>query len=185
LGRIRKHPPVKLITGFIFKRERAFQKARAILESSFGKTDFQSCLLPFNHTDYYQQEMGEDLKRAFVSFKKLIHPVTLPKIKITTNRIERSLSTGLKRAVNIDPGYLDLSKLVLASTKDYGHRLYADKGIFLEVTLFYQDKTFKPRDWTYPDYRSQEYIGIFNQIREIYVRQIELKTQSAKRKTET
>ena len=76
-----------------------------------------------------------------------------------------------KRSVNIDPGYLDLAKVVLFSTKDYSHRIYLDKGIYAEVTLFYKDNRFNPWPWTYPDYRTSEYLGIFKSIREIYKRQ--------------
>ncbi|MCX5703892.1 MAG: DUF4416 family protein [Candidatus Omnitrophica bacterium] len=175
MEQIRKYPPVKLIIGFIFKKEDSLKEAKAILEKQLGKIDFISPVLTFNHTDYYEKELGRDLKRSFASFKKLIDPANLAKIKITTNKIEKSLSTGTRRAINIDPGYLDLAKLVLASTKDYKHRIYLNKGIFAEVTLFYQDKNFRPWDWTYPDYRTGEYIAIFNQIREIYAQQIKAK----------
>ncbi|OGX43889.1 MAG: hypothetical protein A3G38_03040 [Omnitrophica WOR_2 bacterium RIFCSPLOWO2_12_FULL_51_8] len=78
-----------------------------------------------------------------------------------------------RRLVNIDPGYLDLAKLVLASTKDYRHRIYLERGIYVEITLFYQRKTFNPWEWTYPDYRSREYIEVFNRIREIYKKQLQ------------
>jgi hypothetical protein len=172
MGQIKKHLPVKLISGIISKKEDTLKKAKAILERKFGKIDFQSQTLPFNHTDYYEKEFGKNLKREFVSFKKLVAPADLAKIKIITNKIERSLSEGLNRTVNIDPGYLNLSKLILASTKDYKHRIYLNKGVFLEVTLFYQDKTFRAWDWTYPDYKTNDYIAIFNRIREIYAQQI-------------
>jgi len=76
------------------------------------------------------------------------------------------------RSINIDPGYLDLARLVLASTKDYKHRIYLNKGIYAEVTLFYQDRTFQPWQWTYPDYKTPEYIAIFNKIRDILILQI-------------
>jgi len=116
--------------------------------------------------------MGEDLKKIFISFKKPILPQDLAKIKIGTNKIENRLSFDKKRTINIDPGYLELSKLVFATTKDFKHRIYLSHGIFAEVTLFYDNKTFKAWEWTYPDYKSQEYINIFNKIREIYARQI-------------
>ncbi|MBU2221656.1 MAG: DUF4416 family protein, partial [Candidatus Omnitrophica bacterium] len=112
------------------------------------------------------------LKRKFISFKKLIPPDQLSAIKITTNKIEDRLSSKNLRRINIDPGYLDLAKLVLATTKDYNHRIYLSKGIFAEITLTYQGKSFRPWNWTYRDYQSQEYIAIFNQIREIYNLQI-------------
>ena len=174
MGRIKLHKPVKLITGFIFNKEEYFIKAKKILEKRFGKVDFESNLMPFTHTDYYEKEMGKNLNRKFISFKKLISPKDLPKIKISTNKIELKLSGQSSREINIDPGYLDSSKLILASTKDYKHRIYINRGIFGEVTLFYQDKTFHPWEWTYPDYKTQDYIQISNQIRQIYMLQINI-----------
>jgi len=172
MGRIKKHPPVKLIIGFIFKEESILNEAKAILVRRFGKIDFESQTLPFVHTNYYEKEFGKDLKRKFTSFTKLVLPYDLPKIKIITNKIESNLSSGSSRLINIDPGYLELAKLILASTKDYKHRIYLKRGIYAEVTLFYQDKTFQSWQWTYPDYRTPEYIAIFNRIRQIYAQQI-------------
>jgi hypothetical protein len=174
MGQIKKHYAVKLIIGFIFKEEGTFNTAQAILRRRFGKIDFESGTVSFTHTDYYENEFGKDLKRKFISFQKLIPSNALPRIKLITNKIEERLSSGLKRKINIDPGYLTLSKLILASTKDYRHRLYLGQGIFGEITLFYQGKTFKPWEWTYPDYKTQGYILIFNQIREIYAQAIKV-----------
>lgn len=173
MGQIKRHPPVKLIIGFIFKEEDIINKVRGILKRQFGNIDFQSPTLPFTHTDYYEKEFGKNLKRNFISFQRLILPQDLPKIKVTTNKIEDKLSANSGRLINIDPGYLDLSKLILASTKNYKHRIYLNKGIYAEVTLFYQDKAFQAWDWTYPDYKTAEYIRVFNQIREIYAKQVE------------
>ncbi len=169
MGEIKTHPPVKLIAGLIFRDEDAAEKAKSSLERRFGKIDFESPVLPFLHTDYYQGEFGVNLKRQFLSFQKLIDPENLSRIKITTNKIEKRLSRDNKRRINIDPGYLDLSKLVLATTKDYSHRIYLKQGIYAEVTLFYQNREFKPSNWTYPDYRSPEYAEIFNKIRSLYL----------------
>jgi len=190
MGQIKRHPQVnpvrniflpfrkrdipkgaKLIIGFIFKEEIVFNKAKAILERKFGRIDFQSQILSFIHTDYYAEEFGQDLKKKFISFQKLITPQQLAGIKILTNKIENYLSREGKRRINIDPGYLDLSKLILATTKDYRHRIYLNRGIYAEVTLFYQGKSFQSWEWTYPDYRTPEYIAIFNQIRELYAQQ--------------
>jgi hypothetical protein len=172
MGRIKKHPPVKLIIGFIFSDDEVLRKAQSILVRYFGKADFQSPKLPFKHTAYYEKEIGPGLKRKFIGFLRLIPPERLPKIKIITNKIEARLSSQSKRRINIDPGYIDLSKLMLATTKDYKHRVYLDKGIYAEITLFYQDKSFKPWEWTYPDYKTGEYAAIFNQLRDIYRGQI-------------
>ena len=154
--------------GFIYKDEAIFIKSRDRLKKIFGRVDFQSEPLDFNYTTYYEKEMGSDLKRRFISFSKLIPIEDLYRIKIYTNRLEAKLSNHMQRQVNIDPGYMDLAKLVLASTKDYAHRIYLGKGIFAEITLSYRNTSFIPNDWTYPDYRSQEYIGIFNEIRKLY-----------------
>lgn len=175
MGRIKKHALVKLIVGFIFNSHDHFIVAKDILEKKFGKIDFESQVLPFVHTDYYKKEFGEDLKRKFVSFRQLVTAESLPKIKIFTNRIEHKLSKENKRQVNIDPGYIDLSKLILVTTKDYKHRIYLNNGIFAEVTIFYKNGTFIAWDWTYPDYKTDEYITIFNRIRQIYAQQIKEK----------
>jgi hypothetical protein len=175
MGKTQKPQPVKLISGFIFKEEDNFRKASALLKRRFGAIDLESQPLPFDYTDYYTKEFGLGLKRSFISFKKLIDPQGLHGIKIFTNMLEKKLSSEGLRSVNIDPGYLDLAKLVLASTKDFSHRIYLNRGIWAEVTLVYQGKTFKPWEWTYPDYRSAEYISIFNRIREIYSSQIKSK----------
>ncbi|MFH0826756.1 MAG: DUF4416 family protein [Candidatus Omnitrophota bacterium] len=172
MGKTTKHPPVKLIVGFIFKNSPTLKDALAALEKRFGKIDFESKPLRFAHTDYYEKEMGRGLMRIFVSFKNLILPSDLARVKICTNRIEGKFLSGKNRLINIDPGYLELPKLVLATTKDFNHRIYLKEGIFAEVTLYYTHKTFRPWVWTYPDYRTQGYLGIFNKIREIYESQI-------------
>lgn len=172
MGGIKRHSPVKLIISFIFKENSIFNRTKLILQRRFGEIDFESQPFAFTHTDYYEKEFGKDLKRKFVSFKKLIPPQGLPKIKIVTNYIENKMSKEGLRLINIDPGYIDLSKLVLASTKDYKHRIYLNQGIYAEVTLFYQNKSFNPWQWSYPDYKTGEYIAIFNQIREAYAQQI-------------
>ncbi|MBU1727663.1 MAG: DUF4416 family protein [Candidatus Omnitrophica bacterium] len=173
MGKIGKPAPVKLVIGFIYKEELPLKKSSDILKRYFGEVDFKSQALEFNLTSYYKEEMGQGLKRKFISFKKLILPQSLPKIKIISNKIETKFSIDKRRVINIDPGYLDLAKLILATTKDYCHRIYINNGIYAEVTLTYQGKSFRPWDWTYPDYRTQEYIGIFNNIREIYSKQIQ------------
>ena len=171
MGQIKLCAPVKLIIGFIFKEETAFQKARQRLLSKYGAIDFESDTFSFAATSYYEKELGAGLFRKFVSFTKLISPLDLSAIKIFTNALEQRYAVNGLRTINIDPGYLNLARLVLASTKDFSHRIYLGKGIFGEITLIFKDKSFQHLDWTYPDYRSQEYISIFHQIRKIYFRQ--------------
>lgn len=160
---------VKLITGLIAGDTALFEEAKRKLEKAFSNTiDFESNIIDFVHTAYYADEMGRVLKRKFLSFKKLVDLRKIYIIKLASNKIERRYSKNGKRSINIDPGYLDMSKLVLFSTKDYTHRIYLDRGIYAEVTLFYKDKTFNPWPWTYPDYKTDTYIGIFNNMRERY-----------------
>jgi len=172
MGKVKKSPPVKLIVGFIFSDQSILKKAKVYLVRKYGKIDFTSQVLSFALTDYYEEEFGKSLNREFIAFKKLIDPASLAKVKIFTNKLEEKLSLGAKRLINIDPGYLDLAKLVLATTKDFRHRIYLDKGIFAEITLFFQGKSFTSWEWSYPDYRANAYLEIFNQIRERYIQEI-------------
>jgi hypothetical protein len=168
MGEIRKPESVKLVIGFLYNDPGVLDEAKKSLSLSFGKIDFESPCLDFSYTTYYSLEMGDGLKRLFISFEKLIDAESAYKTKLTTNALEKKLSRNEKRRINIDPGYIDMAKLVLFSTKDYAHRVSAGSGIFAEVTLFYKDGLYNPWPWTYPDYKSEEYSEIFNSIREIY-----------------
>lgn len=169
MGSIRLPGKVKLIVGLLSNKAGLLKTIGCDLEKAFkNKVDYGSELLDFLHTDYYKEEFGPALKRKFLSFKNPVALKNIYRVKIETDAIERMFSENGKRTINIDPGYLDLSKLVLFSTKDYSHRIYLDGGIFAEVTLFFKDNTFNPWDWTYPDYKSRPYIEIFNRIRQIY-----------------
>jgi len=160
---------VKLISGLISNDEALLDKIGCRLEKRLkNKIDFKSDIIDFNYTDYYDEEMGLSLKRRFLSFKKLVRLETLSKVKLETNDIEKRFSVNGKRSVNIDPGYVDMAKLVLLSTKDYSHRIHIGDGIFAEVTLHYKDKRFNFWPWTYPDYKSEEYARIFDTIRDMY-----------------
>jgi len=171
--------PVKLIASVFTARGELLEEAKARLSQEFGPIDYQSELLPFDHTTYYAAEFGEKLKRRFVAFAELVRPEKLAEIKLLTNVLELVLSGAKgtewvvegKRRINIDPGYVSHSKLVLATTKDHGHRVYLGQGIYAEVTLHFRGGTFQPWPWTYPDYASPPLIAIFNHIRGLYVKQ--------------
>lgn len=172
MGKIRKQQPVKLFIGLIYSQSPVLEKVKACLKKKFGEIDFESETIAFTQTGYYEKEFGKNLVKKNISFKKLINPASLYKIKIFTNKIEEKFSQNQNRLINIDPGYLDLAKLILATTKDFSHRIYLNCGIYAEVTLCYQDKMFRPLAWTYPDYKTSEYNSIFNIIRETYAKQI-------------
>lgn len=172
MGYINHPEKVKLITGLIGSDTGLFPKTTLALERAFkNPVDYESPIADFIHTDYYHEEMGPDLKRRFLSFKKLISLEDVHILKLKANKLEKVFTQGGMRRVNIDPGYIALSKLVLFSTKDYTHRMHIAKGIFAEVTLYYQGGTFNPWPWTYPDYRTKEYIDTFTHIRGIYKKQ--------------
>jgi len=159
---------VKLFAGLLSGDARSLERACRELAKRFGAIDQESPAIDFTSTSYYDEEFGARLRRKFVGFAKLAGLDGIASVKIATNAIERRLSAGGKRTVNIDPGYLDLSKLVLLTTKDYSHRLYLAGGIYGEVTLVFRGGTFRPWDWTYPDYRTKEYIDVFNEMRKRY-----------------
>ena len=175
MAKAKKSSSVKLIIGAITSSEGILIKAKVLLQKRFGPLDFESAIMPFNCTQYYEKEMGSDLLRQFFSFQRLINPQKLAAIKLSTNRLEKRLSRQggkFKRKINLDPGYLSCSKLVLATCKNYSHRIYLDKGVYAEVTLYFQRGTFQPWPWTYPDYRTKGYIQSFNAIRKIYLKQL-------------
>jgi len=176
-GKVGASNGVKLIVGMIGNRRDLFEEAKRRLVERFGQVDCQSDIMAFDKTNYYEREMGPNLRRKFYSFKKLIHPEELAKIKILTNGLEREfLNESGGREVNLDPGYLAPGKLVLASTKDYQHRIYLGNGIYGEVTLRFRRGSFWPWEWTYPDYRSTQYIDFFNHVRKLYKAQIRRET---------
>lgn len=164
--------PVKFICSFIYQQEEIYQKTRLILQRKFGKIDFETDSLNFSFTHYYEKEMGSPLSRRFISFLKLKRPDELVYAKLFCMKIEKKFAKANKRAINIDPGYLNEAKLVLTTTKDYNHRIYVGRGIFEEVTLCYTNFGFKDFNTTYPDYRTPEYKNFFLTIRENYRKQI-------------
>ncbi len=172
MSEVREHKPAKLIIGMFTNRLELFQETLKVLKKRFGPADYESPLFPFDKTNYYEEEFGKDLKRKFYSFKKLIKAEDLPKIKIFTNSLEKKFSEEGNRLINLDPGYLAPAKLVLATTKDYQHRIYYGKGIYGEVTLRYKRRSFIPWEWTYPEYKTKEYVEIFSHIRKIYMGQL-------------
>jgi len=173
LGEIKSFPSYKLIIGVLttvcYKKNEILE----VLAKELGEIDYVSSFIDFNYTDYYNREMGDNIKRFFVSFKNLIDPSSLADIKIRTNKLEKQFAennqSGVEsRRVNFDPGILNLSRLILASTKDNAHRVPLDKGIYGEITLLFQKKGIQALPWSYIDYQSREYTEIFFEIREIF-----------------
>ncbi len=168
MGRVKKYPPVKLIMGVTVRDAALWAQVQPQLEAQYSPVDLALDWYDFHHTRYYAEEMGEHLQKRFVSFRELIPAETLPNIKNATNRLETALAEGERRRINLDPGYLCLSKLVLATTKDYSHRVYLREGIFADIHLVYRGRQFQPQPWTYPDYREPFVRQFFEQVRAAY-----------------
>jgi len=168
MGEIKNFSLEKLVIAALISREDMLNKLIDTLTHNFGPIDYQSNLINFSYTDYYNLEMGNEIKRIFFSFKNLIDPFTLPDIKILTNNLENDFLVDNQRKINLDPGMLSLKRFILATSKDNGHRIPLQKGIYGEVTLLFISKNFKALPWTYIDYRSEEYSKILKEIRIIY-----------------
>jgi hypothetical protein len=167
MGRTGSADPALLFVGTLYSNEIILNYSKERLEKNFGDILLVSPRIPWNYTSYYKDELGWPLFRQFIFFKTLIDPGILADIKLKTNEIEDTLSSEGKRRVNLDPGYLTLSKIILASTKNYAHRIYLGKGIYGEVTLIYKDGIYNPHLFTYKDYQDKTYIEIFMNAREM------------------
>lgn len=148
-------------------------EAETALGAAFGSFDLKSRTFPFSFTDYYKAEMGPHLYRRFVASRIPIPQETLPEIKHRTIGIEKQFSLSeegrYRRRINLDPGYLTPAKIVLASTKDYAHRIYLGQGIFGDLHLKYEQGAYQPLPWTYPDYQTQEALTFFAELRQIFL----------------
>jgi len=175
MGTIHSPKPVLLFMAVFGADPSAFDWVRTRAEAEWGPLALESQSFPFEtFTDYYVKSMGETLPKRLWAFENLISPDALPKIKCVTNVWEAEVLSWtdcpVERPLNIDPGYIDLGKLILASTKDHAHRIYLSDGIFAETTLMYTQKQWKPLPWTYPDYQSTDYQQFLTQCREYLYR---------------
>ena len=169
MWKLQKPIPVKLIIGILAADRKSLDIAGKTIISKFGNVDMTSDVWPFTQTDYYKEQTGENILRQFVSIEHLITPDALAKIKHKTNALEKKLSfqstLDLSRPVNLDPGLIEPSKLVLASTKNFAHRIYIGKKMYAEVTLSYDKGNWRTFEHTYPDYKQQCYFDFFSRVR--------------------
>lgn len=169
MGSVRKPLPVKLFIGMLSSDAALLDACALRLMERFGPVDRRSEPVPWDVTDYYDGEMGRGLQRQFLFFERLIDPLLLVDAKLATNGIEAETAAPEgNRRINLDPGYVTEAKVVLASTKDFSHRLYLSQGIYGEVTLVYRkaDDSFLSLEHTYPDFRTAGAVRLFNEARE-------------------
>ena len=176
MGKITPPVSVKLFVGILTSIPEIIPAAEERLSAACGTIDSHSGAFPFDWTRYYDKDMGQPLRRYFLSFADLIKPESIADIKVATNELESSFAsewTGVSRPINLDPGYLEESKLVLASTKNFSHRIHIARGIYAEVTLHYEKRgSWRAFPWTFPDYAAERYHPYFLSLRDLYRKQL-------------
>jgi len=172
MGQIIFPPKAKLIFGILAADEKLLSSAKNILEKNYGNIDLESDISQFSFTDFYCDEMGENILRQYISFKLIIDQENINDIKVKTNDLEKEFIIDEKRQVNLDPGFVTLDKMLLATTKPANYRIYLGKGIYAQSTIYFKNKSFQPWEWTYPDYKDPKTIAFFNGVRKIYKEQI-------------
>jgi hypothetical protein len=174
---------VKLISSLFSPEKDLIENVINELEIMFGPTDWISPWLFFDRTRYYEKEMGWPLYRRFMSFRDLIRPEDIVQKKLATNMIEKKYAKeDGSRNINIDPGYITLERLVLATGKNFIHRIYLTHGIYADLTLIFKGKSYIPLEWTYMDYSDPVAIEYFNEVRSRYKGQIEASLKIPRRK---
>jgi hypothetical protein len=166
MSRPREPVSAKLIIRFLFTDSTVQTKVLRRLEGLFGPMDYLSASAPFPYTTYYDREMGQGLRRQTAAYLDPVAPGALPDVKLRTNELEEEFSSEGNRKVNIDPGILSQERFVLATGKNFTHRIYLRDGIYADLTLMYQKGAYGPLPWTYPDYREPEFIHLLAVLRQ-------------------
>jgi hypothetical protein len=160
--------PARLVISVLSSDPEATIEAESRLISEMGSVEEKIGPIAFPYTNYYDKEMGPGIVRWLWSFADLVDRSELARIKCLTNDTEQAYTIGGKRRFNLDPGLLTLGNFVLATGKNNAHRIYLEKGIFADLTLIYRAKSFRPLEWTYPDYADPVLVEILNNLRETY-----------------
>lgn len=172
MSQLKEPSLVKLFMGLIYKPQAPLEKFMNKVQEKLSLIDFKTKEIPFDHSSYYQKEMGEGLIRKLVTFRKLIRREDIVEIKAFTNKLEGVFSYEESRTINIDPGYIAQEHLILATGKGYSHRPYLGAGVYADLTLVYIKDEYRTLDWTYPDYGNIEMRNLFKELRRQYVSQM-------------
>lgn len=157
----------KLVISFISTSEELINSSIERIAQKYSTPDFVSEFISFTHTQYYEDEHGCGLKRRFASFSKLLPRDHIVKVKQFTNQLENETIIDGKRKINIDPGFLTPENFILATGKNFTHRVYLKDGIFADLTLIFQKNDFMELPWTYPDYKGRDVKNMLIKIREL------------------
>jgi len=179
MGTVHEFEKEKLIIGIIYSDDKKFEEAKAALVERFGEIDDECEKFSFSEdfSTYYDDELGGEGKRIIYSFKEHVDASLQAEIKEFTNELELRLADDGKRRVNIDPGFLNHGRLMLATTKAVGFRIPLKRGIYTELTLFYARGEFHSLPWTYMDYKSELVQKFLLRVRKRYLaeRKMQLK----------
>ena len=182
MGQIQQVKLVKFMVAILAIEEDILPIARELVTQRLGTIDLVSPVWPFTSSKYYAKEMSETLLRQFVSLAQPGDPVRLTDLKLASNSAEQfdahNRNRPERRAINLDPGYITPAKLVLATTKDYSHRVYLGRGIYAEATLHYHVGSWHAWPWTYPDYAASDYHDFFTQVRNRLLGQLRTEVDS-------
>jgi hypothetical protein len=172
MGSVRPVPLVRFFASIMLSDEQLLAEVEEKLQGLLGAVEEKTAMVSFSYSDYYKREMG-DLSRYFAFYLGLAPRESLVDIKLRTNEIEEEMSVSGRRRVNIDPGYVALEHVVLATTKGFSHRVHLGRGIFGDLTLIFRNGRYKPLEWTYPDYASEETMQMFSRWRQQYKEQLQ------------
>lgn len=174
MGTAREPKPAKYFVALLSSDAELLESIENELSSVLNGIDGKSAPVLWTASNFYEREMGLGLLRRFISFSNLRSPQDLAAIKIQTQTLEAAHCTASSggRRINLDPGYLDAFKIVLASTKNAGQRIYLNSGIYAEVTLLYHNGAFHGLEYTYPDYLWPDTLDFFTQLRSRYISQL-------------
>lgn len=165
----REPNPAKPVIGLFMKEKSLLEPAAEELVRLFGPADMVSAWLPFDYTDYYEPETGSPLFRRLFAFRELIQQDFLAEMKLMTNDLELKFAEKGRRRVNMDPGLMLHERFVLATGKNYSHRIYIGKRIYADLTLIYTKGSFQTLPWTYPDYADKRMLFFLGQVRNRYI----------------
>lgn len=174
------HDLMKPIVGILTSRTDMLSEIIAALEKHFGKPDIIGPWQAFDHTRYYEEEMGPNLSRCFISFEELRSPSEARDYKRIGTEVEERFLTDGRRSVNVDPGYLDANKVVLVSAKGGGHKIAIAPGVYADMLLWY-NKGWQAFPWAFPDFRDGSLFPLFQHMRRAF--KAGVRAQEGKEKT--
>jgi len=171
MGAVYEFEKEKLIVGVIYNDKEVYSRAIAMLTEAFGPIEDESERFSFSRefSDYYDEELGGEGMRVILSFRDTVAPERQAEIKTATNEMEKILSVGEDRKINLDPGFINHGRLMLATTKCAGFRIPLSDGIYTELTLFYARGAWQRLPWTYRDYQSEKVQKFLTRVRTKYL----------------